>query len=118
SYVGGPGVIVTPTCNFSPPRGQVARPIACMPLAERSAPPAIAETVAGLRATFDSGATRPLAWRKEQLARLIAMIEDNEPALLDALARDLGRPAFEGWISETHYVAGEARYALAHLRSW
>ena len=36
----------------------------------------ISRTVASLRATFQSRTTRPLAWRKEQLQRMIAMLEE------------------------------------------
>ena len=35
--------------------------------------------VARLRSTFESGRTRPLAWRREQLKRMKAMLVEREP---------------------------------------
>jgi aldehyde dehydrogenase (NAD+) len=78
----------------------------------------IAATVERLRRTFDSGATRPLAWRTAQLRGLAQLIEENESALLDALAADLGKPRFEGWIAETGFLVGEIRHTLKNLRRW
>ena len=49
-----------------------------------------------LRATFDSGRTRPLAWREAQLAGLRRMMEEGEDELVEALRADLGRPDDRG----------------------
>ena len=40
---------------------------------------------ADLRSTYNSGHTRPLAWRKHQLEQMIKMLEENEPEFLAAL---------------------------------
>ena len=48
-----------------------------------------------LRATFESGRTRPLAWRKAQIAGLRQMMEDADAELTEALRQDLGRPSME-----------------------
>ena len=45
-----------------------------------------------LRTTFESGRTRPLAWRKEQLAGLRRMMEEHEESSSRPWL-DLGRPA-------------------------
>lgn len=71
-----------------------------------------------LRATFRSGRTRPLAWRKEQLRSLARMIRENEQAILDAARHDLGRPAFETTVAETGFLLGEVKYTLKHLDGW
>jgi hypothetical protein len=35
-----------------------------------------------LRTTFNSGRTRPLAWRKQQLEQMVKMLEENESVFL------------------------------------
>ena len=74
--------------------------------------------VAGVRHTFGSGITRPLAWRKKQLERMIAMLEDNEAELSAALATDLGKPNIEGYITDIAFVIGEVKLMLKNLRRW
>ncbi|MDP2122244.1 MAG: aldehyde dehydrogenase family protein [Hoeflea sp.] len=71
-----------------------------------------------LRATFARHTTRPEAWRRAQLHRLKAMIEENEGAILDALHADLGKSAFEGRLTETGTVLAEINHALKHLKGW
>ena len=78
----------------------------------------ISRTVASLRATFQSRKTRPLAWRKEQLQRMIAMLEENETDFLDALALDLGKPKAEGFITDLAFVTSEIKLMLKHLKKW
>ena len=53
-----------------------------------------------LRSTFDSGRTRPVAWRKEQLAGLRRMLEECDGELVDALCADLGRPRMEAFFAD------------------
>jgi aldehyde dehydrogenase (NAD+) len=74
--------------------------------------------VAGLRATYATGRTRDVEWRRGQLRALEKMLVDNEGAIADALARDLGRKPFEAWLVDTAVTAGEARYAAKNLGKW
>jgi aldehyde dehydrogenase (NAD+) len=78
----------------------------------------IPATVEALRATFESGRTRPLAWRRQQLERLRTMLVEREPELLGALATDLGKPPTEAWATDVGFVISEIDHALRHLRSW
>ena len=64
----------------------------------------IADIVSTLRTTYDSGTTRPLAWRKQQLEALVRMMEDNEAAFSAALKADLGKPDVEGFITDIAFV--------------
>ena len=48
-----------------------------------------------MQETVGSGITRPLAWRKKQLERLMALVEQHEQDVLKALKTDLGKPATE-----------------------
>ena len=74
--------------------------------------------VEGVRATFSKGATRPLSWRKHQLERMIAMLEENEDDFLHALAQDLGKPRPEGFITDIAFVSGEIELMLKNLKKW
>lgn len=71
-----------------------------------------------LRDTFDSERTRPASWRKKQLRRLLDLVRENSEALLDALREDLGRPAFEGWLAEIHYLEVEIEEILKAVDGW
>lgn len=70
------------------------------------------------RATFDTGATRPIAWRTERLRALRALLVDGEADLLDALHADLRKPAIEGWATDIAVTIGEIDFTLRHLRRW
>ncbi|MEZ5202922.1 MAG: aldehyde dehydrogenase family protein [Acidimicrobiales bacterium] len=78
----------------------------------------VAATTSALRATFDSGRTTELAWRKRQLQGIIDLVKQNEQQILDALAQDLGKPPFDAWLTELNLVKDEAGHAIAHLGSW
>jgi acyl-CoA reductase-like NAD-dependent aldehyde dehydrogenase len=54
--------------------------------------PEVAALVQTLRAAFNSGLTRDLAWRQGQLAALERMMAENEAAIAEALGADLGKP--------------------------
>ncbi len=80
--------------------------------------PEVADAAARLRATFASGRTADLAWRRRQLQGVIDLVEQHEQRLLDAMAADLGKPAFDGWLTDLLTTRDEARFALAHLDRW
>ncbi|MDQ1583290.1 MAG: aldehyde dehydrogenase [Microbacteriaceae bacterium] len=75
-------------------------------------------TVAGLRAAFDAGATKPLAWRVRQLRALRALLTENGAELEQALTNDLGKNPTESQLAEIGFVVGEIDYALKRLRKW
>lgn len=77
-----------------------------------------ATTLAGLRTTFGSGVTRPLAWRKEQLHALRRLVKEGEDTLLAALAADLGKPPVEGLVSDLSFVGSGVDAALRGLDGW
>jgi aldehyde dehydrogenase (NAD+) len=78
----------------------------------------IPKVVAGLRQTFATGKTRSVEWRRAQLRALEKMMAENEPAIADALAKDLDRSPFEAWLADAATTAGEARYAAKHVKKW
>jgi aldehyde dehydrogenase (NAD+) len=71
-----------------------------------------------LRAFYESGATRTLAWRKQQLQLLKNAILKYEQPLYDALYSDLKRCAEESWVTELGVAIAEINLALRHLHSW
>ena len=71
-----------------------------------------------LRTSYDKGLTRPLAWRKHQLEQMVKMLEENEAALLSALATDLGKPSVEGFITDIAFVTGEVKLMIKRLKKW
>jgi aldehyde dehydrogenase (NAD+) len=48
-----------------------------------------------VNATFKTGKTKSLAWRKWQLKQIWWMMEDNEDKWIEALQKDLNRDRFE-----------------------
>ena len=71
-----------------------------------------------LGATFESGRTRNLAWRAEQLEALERMMSECEQELMDALRADLGKHPQEAWATEISYVAADAVYCRKYLKRW
>lgn len=76
------------------------------------------QLLAAQRRYFNSGATRPLAFRRRMLARLEDGLRRWEGRLLAALKADLNKQPAEGYMSELALSAGEARYARRHLGRW
>ncbi len=69
-------------------------------------------------AYFESGATRPIAARRDALRRLAEAIVRHEQQLHDALYADLRKSAHEAYITETAFVREEIAHSLSHLGSW
>ena len=71
-----------------------------------------------LRDEFEQGTTRSLAWRRERLAALSRMLEENEERVAEALAEDLGKPAQEVLLGETALIHSEVDHARKRLKRW
>ena len=74
--------------------------------------------VAGQRAYFKAGKTRPVEWRVEQLKAVKAMIEENRGAIREALWHDLRRNETDADLMDIDINIHEAEFALAHLDDW
>lgn len=82
-------------------------------------PAAVARsTVNRLRATFATGRTRPLEWRRRQLRGIQRLLKERESDIAAALAADLGRNPHDSWFGDVASTAGEVEYALKHLAKW
>ena len=77
--------------------------------------PSPADVVAKARAAFDTGRTREVVWRRENLAALKAMLVDNADAFLAAMADDLAKPATEAWLTDVGFVVGEVAWLRKNL---
>jgi aldehyde dehydrogenase (NAD+) len=83
-----------------------------------NAPQDQAALVGRLRATVRSHATRPLAWRIEQLTRLRTLLDQNRDALAEAVYADLHRLPAETFRSEVDAAIREIDHFLEHLEAW
>ena len=81
-------------------------------------PAAIPGIVERLRRSFESGKTRPLAWRRAQLERLVNLVDENTDELLAALRADLGKPEIEARVTDVAIVRSEALHAKKMLARW
>ena len=94
---------------------EFASPSSAAPAPEHQDIPTV---VAGLRKTFASGRTRSVEWRRQQLQALERLVTENEPAIAEALAKDLGRKPFEAWLADIASTAGEAKDAAKNVGKW
>jgi aldehyde dehydrogenase (NAD+) len=57
---------------------------------------------------FDSGRTKDIAFRKEKLETLHAILGEYEKKVLDALGHDLSKSAYEGYMTEFGIILADA----------
>lgn len=70
------------------------------------------------RKFFDEGKTKSYEFRIEQLNKLKNVIKNNEREILEALYKDLGKPAFEAFTSEIGVMYEEINFAVKNLKTW
>ncbi|XP_045680356.1 aldehyde dehydrogenase, dimeric NADP-preferring [Phyllostomus hastatus] len=78
----------------------------------------ISEVVQQARAAFNSGRTRPLQFRIQQLEALRRMIKEREKDIAGALAADLHRNEWNAYYDEVVYVLEEIEYVIQNLPEW
>ena len=88
------------------------------PQQQSAGPEPASALVARLRAAFDTGRTRPLAFRQEQLAGLTRFLKERERDIQDALHHDLGRPPLEAFTGDIAHPASELAFVRKHLPKW
>ena len=77
----------------------------------------IDKAVKTLRATFRSGRTKDLRYRKWQLKQLYWLVADNYEAIVKALHKDLGRPEFETRLN-IKGMQDDIIYHIKHFEQW
>lgn len=70
------------------------------------------------KSSFRDGNTRNLEARKKNLAKLRALVTENEEALCNVMNRDFGKPAFESFVTEIYTVQHEIDFHLKHVKEW
>ena len=70
------------------------------------------------RIFFNSGRTKDIAFRKEKLESLYAILREYEGAVLDALKQDLSKSAYEGYMTEYGIICEEIRFTIKHVPKW
>lgn len=74
--------------------------------------------LARLRATFASGKTRPLEWRRSQLKAILRMLKVEEDNIIAAIQADMRKNWVEAYTSEIAAIRKEAQFALKNLKKW
>ena len=78
----------------------------------------ISQVVAKTRSAYESGKTRPLAWRKTQLQACVRMLQENADQFAEALATDLGRGPEEAWLYDVGFSITEIELMIKNLKKW
>ncbi|KAI9371067.1 Aldehyde/histidinol dehydrogenase [Aspergillus egyptiacus] len=71
-----------------------------------------------LQATFKSGKTKEIAWRRWQLKQIWWLVEDNELLIRDALKKDMNRHPFETTVTEITSVKTDLIDHLKNIDKW
>ncbi|OJJ35851.1 hypothetical protein ASPWEDRAFT_51795 [Aspergillus wentii DTO 134E9] len=87
-------------------------------MASFTSPDEFEKAYSTLHATFATGITKSIQWRKWQLKQLWWMIDDNEDAFCDALHQDLHRHSFESRAVEIPSVKSGIIEMLDNLEKW
>ncbi|WFD43121.1 hypothetical protein MPSI1_001774 [Malassezia psittaci] len=78
----------------------------------------IPQIVNDLRASFLTGKTRSIEYRKKQLKQFAYLIADHEQDFCKAIAMDLGRPTMETGFAEIISVKNEIIETVQNLSKW
>ena len=70
------------------------------------------------KAFFLSGRSRDISFRKENLLKFKAAINEYEPRLKEALYLDLGKSSTESYATEIGIVLSELGHTIRHFESW
>lgn len=78
----------------------------------------ISELVHAQKSFFKTGKTKNLNFRKESLKKLKAELIKREHNIIDALAKDFKKPAFEAVLTETSVVLSDLDLMLKNIKKW
>lgn len=70
------------------------------------------------RRFFETGKTRDIEFRLQQLRKFKEILEKNESRIYQALREDLGKPSMESYTGELGVLLVESNHTLRHLTSW
>lgn len=78
--------------------------------------PQFEKLLQGMRGIFNSGRTKNLKWREQQLERVLDMVEESHEEITAAVRQDLGGPKLRGIAECNPHMS--AQEALNHLKEW
>ena len=78
----------------------------------------LGQIVTRVRAAYNTGKTRDVTFRKEQLRSMKKMLDENESLLEEALIKDLRKPKFETVLAEIEVVRNDIRGSLQDIGHW
>ncbi|KAI9344530.1 fatty aldehyde dehydrogenase [Zopfochytrium polystomum] len=78
----------------------------------------IPRIVQDARTTFESGRTKPVAWRKQQLRSLLRWLIDYEDLIVREIHRDFKKPAADCFLTEIMPTRNEVVHMLDHVDDW
>ncbi len=78
----------------------------------------IKEIISGQREYFNSGKTKDVLSRINNLRKLKETIKENEKLIAEALKKDLNKSELESYLSEIGFVYEEINQATKNLNSW
>ncbi len=67
---------------------------------------------------FETGKTKSVDFRREQLQKLYRAVDENQDRIEEALRRDLNKSAYESFLTETSLILGEIKYMSKRLKRW
>lgn len=77
------------------------------------------ESIIGFQHNFYfTGTTRELLFRIEMLERLKGIIKEKEDEIHEALLKDLGKSAFESYVTEVGFVQSSISHMIKNLHQW
>ncbi|MCP1339171.1 aldehyde dehydrogenase family protein [Idiomarina sp. M1R2S28] len=76
------------------------------------------QTLKQLKSHFDSGLTRPLSWRLNQLQQLQRFLIENEKPILQALKADLNKHPSEARLTELQFLQNDIKHTIKALPKW
>jgi aldehyde dehydrogenase (NAD+) len=79
---------------------------------------AIKSIIAQQRVYFNSGATKSVKFRKEQLTLLKNLVSTHEADFIEALKKDLRKHEFEAYATEIGFVLIELKKAISNIEKW
>ncbi|MCH8560802.1 aldehyde dehydrogenase family protein [Nesterenkonia sp. LB17] len=97
----------TPAEVRSTPAKQISTPLA-----------GVDACVSGTRAAFNSGRTRSMDWRRDQLRGILRLLEERAPEIHAAMAADLGKNDVDAHLTEVLSVKSEVKHAVKNLERW
>lgn len=76
-------------------------------------------TVLGdLRKTFNTGKTKSVAWRKQQIEQIYKMFDEQKEVFASAAKADFHRPSAETYLYDCGVLRNECIHTLNHIDEW